>query len=192
MPELGPADVDKYTKGRLPASDSETQNILNRALAAARRYCEWHVTPQHTGDTVVLDGPGSRVLMLPTLKLQKLNSVVEDGIPLDLTTLAISAGGPIRLRKNVSGVPSDALSWRTLRWTHTYSGIVVNMDHGYLEADAEDWRMAVLDAVDRFSLEVGRGNLQRLHVDDVLLMWFDKHDVFNNRLMEPYRLKAPG
>jgi hypothetical protein len=66
------------------------------------------------------------------------------------------------------------------------------MDHGYQESEAEDFRLAVLDACDRFSLEIGRGGLQRFHVDDVVLMWFEKHDAFNWRLLEPYRIVAPA
>jgi hypothetical protein len=200
MAELTAADVELYTRGRLPASDIETTRILNRALAGARRYCEWHVTPIRTNQTVTLDGPGHRVLMLPTMKLQALNSVSEYDAAtnittvLDLTTIAISAGGPVRLRKKwiVGSSPTVGLGLWGLRWTHEYSGVVVNMDHGYLESDAEDFRLAVLDACDRFNLEVGRGGMQRFHVDDVMIMWFEKHDAFNWRLLEPYRLNAPG
>lgn len=198
MAELVASDVELYTKGRLPASDVETTRILNRALAAARRFCEWHVTPIRTNQTVTLDGSGNRVLMLPTLKLQALNSVSEyqavtnTQLALDVTTIAVSAGGPVRLRKKLIVGSSPTLGLWGLRWTHQYSGVVVNMDHGYLESDAEDFRLAVLDACDRFSLEVGRGGLQRFHVDDVVLMWFEKHDAFNWRLLEPYRLNAPA
>jgi hypothetical protein len=207
MAELTAADVDSYTKGRLPASDPETIKILNRALAACRRYCEWHVTPQVTNDVVTLDGPGNRVLMLPTMQLQQLNSVTEYNqitgtqVALDLTTIEISAGGaasmpnnaPVRLRKKMvpGAVPPPVGLWG-LRWTHHYSGIVVNMNHGFLEAQAEDWRNGVLDACDRCALEVGRGGMQRFHVDDVVIMWFEKHENLNTRVLDPYRLMAPA
>lgn len=207
MAELTAVDVELYTRGRLPASDVETTRILYRALAAARRFCEWHVTPIVTGDVVTLDGPGHHLLMLPTLQLQKLNSVTEtwwnmqNGVftpnptVLDLNSIEVSSsgaeshpgGGPVRLRKRFQ---FGSGPWG-LRWSRHYGSIVVNMDHGYLESDAEDFRLAVLDACDRFSLEIGRGGLQRFHVDDVVLMWFEKHDAFNTRLLEPYRLMAP-
>src|SRR5690348_16817007 len=138
MPELTPADLDLYTKGRLPVDDVETNRILQRALRAARRYCEWHVTPVKMGDVVTLDGPGHRLLMLPTMKLITLNSVMEDGAALDVSKLKVSAGGPVRVRKD---------GW--CRWSHEYSSIIVNMDHGYTEDEADDWRLAVLDACDR-------------------------------------------
>ena len=100
--------------------------------------------------------------------------------------------GPVRLRKRFQiGTAPPSGQWG-LRWSNHYGSIVVNMDHGYLESDAEDFRLAVLDACDRFSLEIGRGGLQRFHVDDVVLMWFEKHDAFNTRLLEPYRLVAPA
>jgi hypothetical protein len=186
MPELTAADVELYTKGRLLSSGSdgvETTRILNRALAAARRYCEWHVTPVKAIHVVTLDGPCGRVLMLPTLRLAPngLTSVVEDGVTLNLADIRVSAGGPVRLRKKSRA-----------RWSSNYSSIVVTMTHGYLEADAEDWRMAVLDAVDRFSQNVGTRGLKRYIVDDVERDWFDQPEVFNERLMEPYRILAPA
>jgi hypothetical protein len=182
MPELTAVDVDLYTKGRLPASDPETSRLLNRALAAARRYCEWPVTPPATR-TVTLDGPSGRVLMLPTLALVTLTSVVEEGISLNIVTDLDppSAAGPVRLRKK-SGA----------RWSCKYSSIVVTMTDGYTEAKADDWRLAVLDAVDRFHSVVGLHGLKRYTVDDVERDWFENPDAFNERLMEPYRLLAPG
>jgi hypothetical protein len=68
------------------------------------------------------------------------------------------------------------------------------MTHGYLEADAEDFRLAVLAACDRYSLMVGTASLKRSRVDDVDREWFGittAFDEFNGRLLEPYRLLAP-
>jgi len=182
MPELTAADVELYTKGRLSASDPETTRLLNRALAGARRYCEWPVTPP-ASRVVTLDGPGGWVLMLPTLRLVTLTSVVEEGITLSLVNDLDppSAAGPIRLRKKTHK-----------RWSCKYSSIVVTMTDGYPEAEADDWRVAVLDAVDRYDTYIGLHGLKRYTVDDVERDWFENPEVFNERLMDPYRLLAPG
>jgi hypothetical protein len=37
--------VEAFTEGRLNRDDAETQRQLDAALAAARGYCGWHVTP---------------------------------------------------------------------------------------------------------------------------------------------------
>lgn len=181
MAELQPSDLDAYTRGRLPAAEPETQKILDRSLAAARRYCEWPVTPPIANDVVTLDGLGGRVLALPTLKLSALHSVVEEGTSLDVSAIYKSAAGVVRLRK-ASGAC----------WSRRYSGIVVTMTHGYDETKAEDFRLAVLDACDRFSAEVGTGGLKRYDVDDVEREWFDRPEIaFNTRLLEPFRLIRP-
>lgn len=182
MPELTAADVELYTNGRLLAGDPETVRTLRRALAAARRFCEWPVTPP-TARVVTLDGPGGRILLLPTLKVATLTSVVEDGVSLNLADLEPpSAAGPVRLRKK---------SHR--RWSCKYASIVVTMTDGYPEIEAEDFRGAVLDACDNYARQVGTGGLKRYKVDDVEREWFDRpaKEIFNTRMLEPYRLVAP-
>lgn len=77
MAELSPDDVQDFTSGRLSSSDPEVARMLEAALVAARRYCGWVVTPVVTDDAITLDGPGSRILVLPTRKLVTLTSVSE-------------------------------------------------------------------------------------------------------------------
>ena len=84
MPELTTADVEQYTGGRLDKDHPETISLLARGLGAARRFCGWHVTPVQTDTDRVLDGPGSRLLRLPTLRLNALTAVTEDGTELDM------------------------------------------------------------------------------------------------------------
>jgi hypothetical protein len=174
MAELTADDVETFTGGRLLASDQTTIDMLNAALVTARRYVGWHVSPVVSNQTVVLDGPDSRILMLPTRKLNTLTSITENGTSLTLSTLSWSAGGPpgwlespVRVRKNSGG-------W----WTGKYRGISVVMSHGYTEAEAADWRRAVLLMVDRMSLVTVSGTggmdesmLIRKTVDDVTYGW---------------------
>ena len=142
MAELTPTDVETYTQGRLHRDDTETARCLNAALSAARRYCGWHVTPVKENHQLVLDGPGGPLLVLPTLNLGELTSLTEDGDNVDLDEVRWSRRGLVR--KKSGGL-----------WTCHFSAIEVTITHGFTEADAADWRSAVLSAVDRISLGTG-------------------------------------
>lgn len=165
MPELTVDDVIQYTNGRLEDNE-ETERMLAVALATARRYAGWHVSPVILGDEVTLDGPDSRILWLPTKKLVELNSVEEDGFTVSLTDLRWSATIPesqVRMRKRSTGF-----------WSGDYQAIVVDMDHGYTEDEAADWRQAILTMVDQMAsvqLGVSEIGLRRKRVDDVEYEW---------------------
>lgn len=102
------------------------------ALAAARNYCGWHVTPQASTE-VVLDGPGGILLALPTLRLIDLESVTEDGDDVDVATLEWSANGVVRKQ---SGQP----------WTAKLGAITVEMTHGFGSADDFNHAVAMIAA----------------------------------------------
>lgn len=158
MPELAELDealVEQYTQGRLVANDPETSRLLRAALAAARAYCGWHVTPVKADDTVELDGPGGHTLMLPTLKLISLSEVRErvgtyggsvNEVVYAPSQLEISRHGMVRKRAGL-----------TRLWTDELGAITVKMTHGYTEDEAGDWVGAVLSAIDRASTMVGGG-----------------------------------
>ena len=197
MPELTPEDVEAYTKGRLDPSDGETVRMLTVALNIARREAGWHVCPPRA-ETMTIDGPDSRILWLPTLKLNTLTSVSELGVTLDLTTLRKSAGdGPglprrVALRKRSRGY-----------WTDEYESIVVTMNHGFDEDDAADWRQAVMSMVDQMSLlpvsaatGVSEFGLTGKRVDDVDYRYgayasMAEEVVFSiNNVLDDYRLPS--
>lgn len=172
--ELTPADLESYTKGRLLASDGETGKLLTRALAGARRYCGWVVTPAKT-ETLYLDGPGTRDLSIPTMNMTALTGVTEDGNVLDLSTLAWSRQGQVRKKTGH-------------RWSHQLGSIQVALTHGYSVDDADDWRGAVLAACDLASQNVGQ-QLQQYTVDDVQRNWFKSAAfAFNTAILDPYKL----
>lgn len=80
------------------------------AIAAIRGYCGWHIAPTVT-ETVTVDGPGGRLLALPTQRLTAL-TVVNDGTPVthpDWSTNGLVRGG----------------------WSTKYRGIEATMTHGY-------------------------------------------------------------
>lgn len=164
MPELTAEDVSTFTDGRLP-NDESTTDLLNAALAAARRYVGWHVSPV-IEETVVVDGPGGDVLSLPTRNLIEVSSVVENGVTLNVSRLDVS-----RRKGTVKKYP---YGW----WTSRDGGITVTMSHGYTEAEASDWRRAILRLVDTMSYETVTTRsdpaLKREKVDDTEQEWFDK------------------
>lgn len=120
--------------------------MLAAALSVARREVGWHVSPVKT-ETMIIDGPGSRVLWLPTLKVVTKPTIIEDDVTLDVATYAPSAG-------NGPGLPRRVALRKTSRgwWTDTYGGISVTMQHGFTEAEAADWRQMILSMVDQMSL----------------------------------------
>lgn len=199
MAELTVADVEQYTGGRLAAAADETARLLAAALKAARRYCGWHVTPVQTDSGLVLDGPGGRVLSLPTLRVVSVSALSEDGVALDVGTglpgydstsdVLISSVGLVR---KVSGGC----------WSSKFGGISVSMQHGY--DDASDWQSGVLELVDRMSESAGStagdsGPLIGKSVDDVSYSWaalaVNEPKFFSRSmvaLMDPYRIEPTG
>lgn len=144
MAELTALAVENYTQGRLHRDDAETARLLAAALGAARRYCGWHVTPLKTADPITMDGPGSRLLVLPTLRLTAITELSEDGVVLDVDVdIEWSARGLVR---------KTSRGW----WCEKFGGITAKITHGY--DDAPDWQAAVLSLVDRWSdLPAGGG-----------------------------------
>lgn len=129
--------VSDYTQGRL-ADDDRTGLLLAAALAAARRYCGWHVTPSRS-DTITVDGNGRGLILLPTLHMTALTSLTVDGVDIDLSTVSWATRGVIV---------------RNTAFTPKLAGITAVITHGYDEAP--DWELAVLSAVDRSSFGAAR------------------------------------
>lgn len=187
MAELTAADVTQYTGGRLTAG-AETTRLLDAALKTVRRYCGWRVTPT-TVETLTLDGPGSRLLSLPTMHLVELQSITEDGVALTVGDLYVSSRGLVRKKSGAC-------------WSCRYGALTVTMNHGY--EDATDWQSAVLDLVDRMSQMAGTavgnsGPMVRKKVDDVEYGWAltigdpanqSLFDMINHTLVDPYRLET--
>ncbi len=182
MAALTPADVEKYTRGRLAASDLETARLLAAGLSEVRQFCGWHVTPVKEDHVLELDGPGGRLLALPTLKLIALTAVTEDGAAVDISALYVSKRGLVR--KKSGGF-----------WSPHYGAITVTMDHGIDDDDAAAFNAAVLSVVDRLS-QVPTGG-QPIAVGP--FRWAeDKHvagSEFSARelsILEQYRLERPA
>lgn len=136
------AAAAQYTKNRLDATDAETIRLVAERLDAARRYCGWAVTPVQEEDELTLDGPGGRLLRLPTLRLIELLEVTENGVTIDLEDLYVS---PLGMVTKKSG------GW----WATNLGAITVKMTHGFDQAPAFDG--AVLSSIDRASFASSGG-----------------------------------
>lgn len=163
MAEIATDDLPAATLARF-GSDESAQAALDAVLVAARNYCGWHVSPERENDAVVLDGPGISVLDLPTRKLTALTEVVEGGIELDVAKLDWSDKGAVRKQAGTC-------------WSSRYRSIEVVMNHGYTEAEAADWRKAIVDMVNTVSYGAATASsgdaLKRKKVDNVEYEWFD-------------------
>lgn len=174
MGELTAADLETYTGGRLDASDSTTQDLVTAALAAARRYCGWSVSPV-VSTPLVVDGPGGRVLSLPTRNLLAVTAVSEHGVALDVTKLDVS-----RRKGTVVKHPCG-------HWSHRNGSISVTMVHGFTENEAADWRRAVLRLADLTSLDPqgddrDSTDMRLKRVNHVEYEWSDKLISTDDRL----------
>jgi hypothetical protein len=177
MAQLGSATIaaaiSAFTGDRLDGTDAEVLRMIDAALIVARRETGWHVSPVIEGNVIVLDGPCSRQLGLPTRKLVALNSVKELTVTLDLAKLTWSAGGPPGLLERPATVRKRSGAW----WSGDYRAITVDMDHGYTEDEAGDWRQAIMSMVDQMSLVPVGGSgfsgasLKTKRIDDVAYGW---------------------
>ena len=137
------------------------QEAIDTALVAARRYCGQHVSPVQTV-TLELDGPGGRVLSLPTLNLISVAAVTECGVAVDVSTLDRS--------KN-----KGTLTKQFGRWTGRDGAISVTITHGLTESEASDWRVGIIGLVDARTQTPDRDNsdMKRKKVRDVEVEWFE-------------------
>lgn len=82
------------------------------AVAAVRSYCGWHIAPEVT-ETVTIDGSGSSLQILPTMRLVDLVSITNDGTAVDSPEWS-----------------HDGFVRRSC-WTRKLRGVVAEMTHGY-------------------------------------------------------------
>lgn len=89
------------------------RDAWSAAVASVRAYCGWHIAPEVT-ETLTVDGSGTSVQMLPTLRLVDLISITNAG--------AVVADPEWSTSGMVRGC-----------WTSRFRGVVAEMRHGYEE-----------------------------------------------------------
>lgn len=93
----------------------------DNACAAVRAYCGWHIAPSVIED-VILDGSGTQIMMLPTLRLTDLTAVTDDTTAVDSPEW--SAAGMVR--KSTGGY-----------WSWKFRSFTATMTHGYEDCPGE-------------------------------------------------------
>jgi hypothetical protein len=167
-----------------------TSDDTDAATAAVRRYCGWHVAPAEV-ETVTLDGPGSPLLVLPTLHVVSISSIVENDVAVPMDFVKWSVDGRVRKTRNY---PLDS-SWFGAApwgwWTGEFQGITVTMNHGY--DDAPDFDKAVQMVAESMSASALRDDpsMTLKQVDDVRYGWSDSdvERIVGAHLLNPFRLE---
>lgn len=118
----------------LDPSIPNVDKAVDRAVAYARRIAGWHIFPV-ISETLKEDGEGGHVLTLPTLHVEDVTEIRENGHVLDSETYEWSATGDV---KRVGRC-----------WTTRWRGIEVTLSHGYSLEDAAlaDFIEALVSAV---------------------------------------------
>lgn len=99
-----------------------------RAEAEVRAFCGWHIAPE-LSEVLILDGSGSRTLLLPSLRVSAITEVVDDGTVLDPSSYEWSASGVLRR----TGAARPSLSTWGPRWSSALRGVQVSLTHGFPE-----------------------------------------------------------
>lgn len=124
------ADESDYLAafGSVPDSASLA---LAAASAAVRGYCRWHIYPEVT-ETLVLDGMGGGVLLLPTLRLSAITALSETQRGQDQTPVSLTPASDLEWS-------AAGMVWRHdgRCWTRRARGISITITHGYDEIPAE-------------------------------------------------------
>lgn len=108
--------MSERTDGIIAADRPFIGYALDVATRMIRDHCGWVVGPVTT-ETFHLDGPGSRLLVLPTLRVVEVTAVRQDDVALDMSTVRVSRdAGMLRA--------SSALS-------DEFGAIEVDLRHGY-------------------------------------------------------------
>lgn len=125
---VSPEEFAVWTNSKVSADDPRLAPLLAGASAGVRRYCGWHIGPV-LEETLTGDGPGGRLLVLPTGRLVSVVSVDNAGEPVDVSTVDASRLGMLELRGGA--------------WSSRFGAVAARVRHGYELADLEDVRQVI-------------------------------------------------
>jgi hypothetical protein len=119
------------------ASTARTVMDLDAASSVIRGVCRWHIFPAVT-ETLVMDGPGTPVLMLPTQQLSALTALSETLRGSGETAMALDVDDDVEWS-------AAGLIWRHDRrcWTSRARGITATVTHGFAMAPHELVRLTL-------------------------------------------------
>lgn len=122
-PFATPEQLEAFTKGKIKATDARVPVALAAVSADIRREAGWHIFPRVTAHVMTLDGPGGVILSVPSMKIHTVQSIVQEGVTVDLAQVDVSREtGLMEIRDGNA-------------WTRRYGQLVITMDHGFDKAD---------------------------------------------------------
>ena len=140
------ASVEDYERV-FGASDARTDLDLDAASTVIRGFCRWHIYPV-VAESVVVDGVGGSVLMLPTQHLTAVTAVTETMRGVGQPPVTLNAGD---LEWSAAG-----MVWRgdNRCWTTRARGVSITFTHGFVDPPADLVRL-VLDHANRAASNPG-------------------------------------
>lgn len=153
----------------------DVPGVDEEALAAActlvRNYCGWHIAPSVT-ETLVVNGPGTLVLTLPTIKVTALTKITENGTDLPAGGFDWSEVGLVEKRAPCPG----------LLWTGRLSGIRVDLTHGWAECPKD-----VKAVVKRIATQgIGTARVASVGTGPFSVSYFDD-DPYSSAILDRYQ-----
>lgn len=103
------------TKIVAEATQIDSPFWLAAAHGAIRDYCRWHVAPVIT-ETLTLDGRGGKTLLIPSQRVEALDTVLNDSV--DVTE-------QVKFSRRAGVLTLDS------GWSSEVGGIEVTLRHGY-------------------------------------------------------------
>lgn len=109
------------------STDPDIADLLVAASAVVRSWCRWHVWPEMS-ETLVLDGPGRDLLVLPTKRVSAITAVSETARGAGQSPVTVDPDADLEWS-------ADGLVWRHDRkcWTARARGVSVTFTHGLAE-----------------------------------------------------------
>ena len=77
-----------------PGATTLTQEAIDAAVDAVRRLADWHVWPERA-ETLYVDAPGDKLVVLPTKRLVSVESVTVDGREVEIGEQDFSPDGTL-------------------------------------------------------------------------------------------------
>lgn len=131
-PFVSAEEFSAWTGGKIAADDPRVLPLLAGASAGLRRWAGWHIAPV-LEETLTGDGPGGRLLILPTGRLLSVVSVDNAGETVDGAAVDISRAGMLDLRDG----------W----WSARFGAVSARVRHGWDLADVPDISQVIKQAV---------------------------------------------
>lgn len=130
LPPLVTAEeFSDWTRGKVSATDPRVEPLLLGASAGIRRWARWHIAPV-LEETLTGDGPGGRLLLLPTGRLLEVLTASNAGTAVDVDNLAFSERGMVEFTDGSA-------------WSSRLGSVSVRVRHGWDVADVADVQQIV-------------------------------------------------